>query len=449
MEKPALNLDPFEGGVSAGDRIAAGKALRVKVPRTSHSLWEPDPNRPDPVALIEASSLGRLPQFVPVRYARMLQSPFAFYRGSANIMAYDLSRQAKTGLIVQACGDCHLMNFGAYATPERNLVFDVNDFDETLPAPWEWDVKRLAASFVVAGRYMKLTAAQCERAALAAAQAYRSGIFAYSRKGALEIWYSRIDAADVPLLGTRRADRAPANAAEFIVPKLTALVEGHRELVQRPPLMVRLPVNPIEAAELVACYRDTLRDDFRYLFDRYRFADSALKVVGVGSVGTRCSVVLMTASDDDALLLQVKEALPSVLEPYAEKSGFANHGQRVVTGQRLMQAASDVFLGWTRTDSGHDFYIRQLRDMKSAVKVENLDADELVRYAGVCGAAIARAHARSGDPAKIGGYLGRADTFDRALAEFAKRYADQTERDYEAFKKAAESGRIVAAEAGA
>jgi uncharacterized protein (DUF2252 family) len=213
--------------------------------------------------------------------------------------------------------------------------------------------------------------------------------------------------------------------------------------------MVRLPVNPIEAAELVARYRETLRDDFRYLFDRYRYADSVFKVVGVGSVGTRCSVVLMTASDDDALLLQVKEALPSVLEPYAEKSGFANHGQRVVTGQRLMQAASDVFLGWTRTDSGHDFYIRQLRDMKSAVKVENLDADELVRYAAVCGGAIARAHARSGDPAKIGGYLGRADTFDRALAEFAKRYADQTERDYEAFKKAAESGRIVAAEAGA
>jgi uncharacterized protein (DUF2252 family) len=443
-----MNLDPFEGGVPAAERIAAGKALRLKVPRTSHGAWEPDPNRPDPVALIVASNQGRLPQLVPIRYSRMLQSPFSFFRGAASIMAYDLSRQTATGLIVQACGDCHLMNFGGYATPERNLVFDVNDFDETLPAPWEWDVKRLAASLVVAGRFIKLDPAQCEKAALAAAKAYRMRMVEYSRMHALEVWYSRTDASDVTVLGTRRIDRAPANAAEHVVPKVTEVVNGRRELIEHPPLIVRFAESPIETAALIERYRESLREDLRYLFGRYRFADSAIKVVGVGSVGTRCAVVLMTGSDDDALLLQIKEARLSVLEPYAGTSGYANNGQRVVSGQRLMQAASDLFLGWTSTDSGHDFYIRQLRDMKTAVKLENLDAEELARYASVCGAAIARAHARSGDPAKIGGYLGRADTFDRAVAGFAKSYADQNDRDYDEFVKAAKNGTFEAAEPG-
>ncbi len=443
-----MNLDPFEGGLPAAARIAAGKALREKVPRSSHAAWEPDPNRPDPVALIEESNQGRLPQLVPIRYGRMLESPFSFFRGAASIMAYDLSRQTATGLIVQACGDCHLMNFGGYATPERNLVFDVNDFDETLPAPWEWDLKRLTASLVIAGRYIKLDPAQCEKAALAAARAYRVRMVEYSRMRTLEIWYSRTDAADVTVLGTRRVDRAPANAAEHVVPKLTEVVNGRRELIEHPPLMFRSEESTLDAKQIIERYRESLRDDLRYLLERYRFADSAMKVVGVGSVGTRCEVVLLTGSDDDALLLQIKEARPSVLEPYAGKSDYANHGQRVVTGQRLMQAASDLFLGWTRTDSGHEFYIRQLRDMKTAVKIENLDGDELVRYATVCGAAIARAHARTGDPAKIGGYLGRADTFDRALAAFAKRYADQNEHDYDEFVKAFKSGAFTAAEPG-
>jgi uncharacterized protein (DUF2252 family) len=446
VEGAALNLDPLEHGVSAAERIAAGKALRLKVPRSSHSAWEPDPNRPDPVALIEASNLGRLPQLVPIRYARMAKSPFAFFRGCANVMAYDLSRRPASGLTVQACGDCHLMNFGGYATPERNLVFDVTDFDETLPAPWEWDVQRLAASAVIAGRSLKLSEAQCEAAALAAARAYRLRTVEYSRMHALDIWYSRTDAADVPLLGMRRAERAPADGAEDTVPKLTRVVDGRRVLIERPPLMYRFEESAVEAASIIARYRETLRDDLRYLFDRYRFADSAIKAAGVGSVGTRCAVVLMTASDDEVLLLQVKEAGASVLEPYAGKSAYANHGQRVVTGQRLLQAASDLFLGWTSTDAGRDFYVRQLRDMKASVKIENLDAAELVRYASVCGATIARAHARSGDPAKIGGYLGRGDTFDRALAAFAKRYADRNERDYEAFSKAYERGSLAGAE---
>jgi uncharacterized protein (DUF2252 family) len=448
VDRAALSPGSSEAGIPADARIAAGKLLRTALPRTSHGAWEPDPKRPDPVALIEESNVGRLPQLIPIRHARMLGSPFAFFRGAANIMAYDLSRQAVTGLTVQACGDCHLMNFGGYATPERNLVFDVNDFDETLPAPWEWDVKRLAASAIVAGRHMKLSEAQSEKAALAAVRAYRQKTIEYSRMHALGIWYSRTEAADVEQLGKRRADRAPANAAEFVVPKLTALIGGRRELVVNPPLIFRYEENPVEAATIVARYRETLRDDLRCLFDRYRFADSAFKVVGVGSVGTRCSIVLLTGSDDDALLLQVKEARPSVLEPYAHKSVYANNGERVVTGQRLMQATSDLFLGWTHDDEGRDYYIRQLRDMKTGVKVENLDADELVRYAAVCGETIARAHARSGDPAKIGGYLGRADTFDRALAAFAKRYADQNESDYAAFKKAFESASLVAADPG-
>lgn len=444
MEGAALNLDPLEQGVSAATRIAAGKALRLKVPRPSHGAWEPDLHRPDPIRLIETSNLGRLPQLVPTRYARMAKSSFAFFRGCANIMAVDLSRSPASGLMVQACGDCHLMNFGGYATPERNLVFDVTDFDETLPAPWEWDVKRLAASAVIAGRSLNLSETQCEKAALAAARAYRLRMVEFSRMRSLEIWYSRTEVADVAVLGKRRVARAPADAAEEIIPKLTEVVDGQRRLIEHPPLMVHFEESLAEMASIIARYRETLRDDLRYLFDRYRFADAATKVVGVGSVGTRCAVALMVGSDDEVLLLQVKEAGPSVLEPYAVKSGYANHGRRVVNGQRLMQAASDLFLGWTSTDTGRDYYIRQLRDVKISVKIENLASDELARYAAVCGATIARAHARSGDPAKIGGYLGGSATFDVALAAFAKRYADQNERDYEAFVTAYKGGSLAA-----
>ena len=442
--------------LSLAERAAAGKALRDAVPRSSHADWKPAPNRPDPIALLEESNQGRLPELLPLRYGRMLTSPFAFLRGSASIMAADLSETSKTGIKVQACGDCHLSNFGGYGTPERNLVFDVNDFDETLPAPWEWDIKRLAASIVVAGRYIKLSDKTSQEAALTAVQSYREHMNEYAQMTVLEVWYSHIGVESL-LTFTRNAReqkklKQEVKKAHSLTPvlelhTLTKMVNGQRRFIDNPPLVFHpLPEDPL-AEEMLSVfhkYRKSLRDDWRVLLDHYHLVDVAMKVVGVGSVGTRCGVALLVAGHNDPLFLQIKEARASVLEPYAGKSVYKNHAQRVVAGQQLMQAASDIFLGWTRSDSGHDFSLRQLRDMKTAVAVEGLSEADHHGYSNLCGWALARAHARSGDRIMISGYLGQKDTFDQAIAHFAVAYADQTEQDYQELVVAVKAGRLKA-----
>jgi len=462
------NLSP--GAAQAADSSAAssrrqrherGRAARRVVPRGSHAGWEPAPDRPDPVDLLEAQAKDRLPDLVPIRYARMMASPFAFLRGSAIIMANDLASTPASGIHAQLCGDAHLLNFGMYASPERTLLFDLNDFDETLPGPWEWDVKRLAASFVVAGRDNGFDAADCRGAAQATVASYRRRMAEFSEMGELEVWYSRVGEEEVlGLLSdaksrkkttkklSKNVQKARGRDSLQALSKLTGLVDGRRRIIDDPPLLVRLPEGDEIRAQINAIlesYKRTLQEDRRHLLDRYRFVDAARKVVGVGSVGTRAYVVLLEGRDrDDPLFLQVKEAGVSVLEGHVRSSTYQHHGHRVVAGQRLMQAASDIFLGWFRGTEGRDFYWRQLKDMKGSAKVEDMSPDELVLYAGICGWALARAHARSGDREQIAAYLGKSDRFDRAVADFAVAYADQTERDHEALCAAVESGRIVA-----
>jgi uncharacterized protein (DUF2252 family) len=439
-------------------RFVAGKALRANVPRSAHAEWKPAADRPDVIDMLAASNQGRLSELVPIRYGRMLQSAFAFLRGAAAVMAYDLAETPATGLRVQAGGDCHLMNFGAFASPERTLLFDNNDFDETLPAPWEWDVKRLAASTEVAGRHLGASARACRAAVLAGVESYRQRLRRFARKTALEVWYARISFRSLIRLSRTAAERklwqegacnARARTATHVIPKLIATVTEHRRIVDNPPCIFH-PTDAgfeTEMRTLFRHYRASLPDDRRVLLDRYHFVDAAVKVVGVGSVGTRCYVAYFEASPDDPLVLQVKEARHSVLEPYAGKSSYSNQGQRVVVGQRLMQSASDIFLGWSRAESGgYDFYVRQLRDMKGSVPLDALTPSSLADYAGYCGWALARAHAKSGDAAKIAGYLGKSDAFDQALAEFAIAYADQTERDHAALAAAVKEGRVKAEE---
>lgn len=444
--------------VSPIDRQAAGKALRDNLSRSTHADWNPSNSRPDPIALLEASNAGRLPNLIPIRYGRMLKSPFTFLRGSAIVMASDLATTPTTGIKVQACGDCHLLNFGGYATPERNLVFDVNDFDETLPAPWEWDIKRLAASIVVAGRHIKVSEKNCFEAARAATCSYREHISNYATMSPLNVWYSRIDAEVLRDLARdtdhypridQHIEKAFTRTSAHALPKLTEIVHGRRQIIDKPPLMYHLRADDLleeEVESVFLQYRSSLRDDLHVLLDRYQLVDIAIKVVGVGSVGTRCVVALLMASDNEPLFLQMKEARASVLEPYVGKSIYSNHGQRVVAGQRLMQAASDMFLGWCKSNQGHDFYLRQLRDMKVGVNIEDLSTDELRGYSALCGWALARSHARSGDPAMISGYLGKSDSFDLAIANFAVAYANQTERDHQALVAAVKSGQIAAIE---
>ncbi len=436
-------------------KTAAGRALRERVPRSSHAAWKAPAGR-DPIAIVEASSQGRVAELLPIRYGRMLRSPFAFLRGSAALMAADLSGTPATGLRVQAGGDCHVLNFGVFATPERNLVFDINDFDETAEAPWEWDVKRLATSVVVAGRHAAVRAKDCRKASLAAVRSYRRRMREFALMGYLEVWFARIEAEEFlelvdPAEAERRLAReesqAMTNTSEHALPKLTRVVGGRIRIKDNPPLVYHAMSGEradVFVKDVFARYHATLRDDIRVLFDRYRLVDIATKVVGVGSVGTRCGVALFMAGPDDPLFLQVKEAMSSVLERYAGASRYRLHGERVVRGERLMQAASDMFLGWTSDDAGRSYYIRQLRDMKSSIDLEGVSAPLLARYATLCGWALARAHARSGHPAQIAGYLGKADIFDRAVASFADAYADQTELDYAAFAKAVKSGRLRA-----
>ncbi|OKH21966.1 DUF2252 domain-containing protein [Chroogloeocystis siderophila] len=438
------------------ERRLAGKKLRQQVARSLHSWWQPTRDRPDPIELIKQSNQRRILELVPIRHWRMMQSPFAFLRGSAIVMAADLATTPTTGIMVQACGDCHLLNFGGFATPERNLIFDLNDFDETLVAPWEWDIKRLVTSIAIAGRDLCLSERDSLDAAQTAAQAYRLAIARYSEMRTLEIWYARLDASllieHAPDEDTRQqwaqmATKAFNQTLDRAVSQLTELVNGQRRLIDNPPLLYHPPNQKEYFEEIQALfeeYRDTLQVDRQFLLDRYRLVDVALKVVGVGSVGTHCGVALLLDDNDDPLLLQYKEARPSVLEPYAGKSPYPHEGQRIVSGQRLMQAASDIFLGWTSNLQGQDFYFRQLKDMKTSIKLKGMSARRLEDYAEICGAALARAHARTGDSVLISGYLGNSDAFDRAVTDFAVTYAYQVEQDHRAFVEALQAGRIEA-----
>ena len=440
---------------SRDERLAAGKALRDTVPRESHAGWKQPTRRRDPIEVLEESNHGRLPQLIPIRYGRMLRSPLTFLRGSAALMAYDLGTTPNTGIRVQACGDCHLLNFGLFATPERHLVFDINDFDETLPAPWEWDVKRLAASFVVAARDNKLSDDQGQAAAIECVRAYREHLRTYSKQTPLEVWYDRLDvetliakspSAKVKQLLQSLAEKAHSRIGEYLFPKIAAPVGGRHRLIDQPPVLFHPDEPDTEklAQEALKAYRLSLGDERRVLFDRYHLEDIAIKVVGIGSVGTRCFVGLFLSADQHPLLLQFKEARPSVLEPYAGKSVYENHGQRVVMGQRLIHGSSDIFLGWLRSLRGLDFFGRQLRDMKISAPVEGASVAQLKRYAGVCGWALARAHARSGDASQISGYLGKSDTFDLAIGNFALAYADQNQRDHAKLVASVKAGRIKA-----
>ncbi|MGE8165357.1 DUF2252 domain-containing protein [Paraburkholderia sp. NPDC080076] len=440
---------------SREERLAAGRALRDRVPRNSHADWTPSAQRRDPIEILEESNLDRLPELVPIRYGRMLRSPFTFLRGSAALMAHDLAATPSTGLRVQACGDCHLLNFGLFATPERNLVFDLNDFDETLPAPWEWDLKRLAVSFAIAGRDNDLPDADSRKAALECVRAYREHLREYSRTNPLEVWYTRLDMETLIAMAPdekvkkyreRLAEKARQRVVENLFPKITGEVAGRRRLVDQPPLLYHVSEPGFEerVREALADYRRSLSDERRVLMDRYHLEDFAVKVVGIGSVGTRCFIGLFFDEEDHPLMLQFKEQRRSVLEPYAGKSHYENQGQRVVMGQRLMQSSSDIFLGWLRGQRGYDFFVRQLRDMKMSVVLDEMTAAQLNRYAQYCGWTLARAHAKSGDATTISGYLGKGDTFDEAIGAFSLAYADQTERDHAALVKAVRAGRLEA-----
>ena len=441
------------------ERRASGKALRDKVPRQQHAEWKPPKNRRNPVEMVVESSKGRIAELIPIRYGRMMASPFTFYRGTANIMAADLASTPRSGLQVQACGDCHLLNFGGYATPERRLLFDINDFDETLPGPWEWDVKRLAASFVLAARANGFSSRDQSDAASSCVRSYREHMNEFAEAPVLEVWYSSIDMneglAQLQDKTTRTRLRkrikkaAASNAVEHEFPKLVSESGGRYEIKDSAPLifhhaLVNLEDNRHNIEQALARYRESLDDNRRVLLDRYRMMDLSLKVVGIGSVGTLCAIALMMGGSDDPLFLQIKEAGESVLERYAGKSVYRNHGQRVVSGQRLMQSASDLFLGWTVGREGRHFYIRQLRDMKIKILVEVFKPTTMFDYAEACGWTLARAHARSGDPAVIAGYLGKSDAFDRAIARFSMSYADQAERDHAAFLEAIRRGQIQA-----
>jgi len=443
---------------TTAQRKQDGKDKRNEFPRESQAEFESTSERSDPVSEIKKSSEGRWEHLIPIRYGRMSKSPFAFLRGSAALMAMDIATTSTPDIRVQACGDCHLANFGLFATPERNLIFDINDFDETLPAPFDWDMKRLAASFYVASRNNKFSEKECKVVTRSCVAAYRQAIAEFASMKVLDVWYAKLDMDTIIALApdeqTKRrrqamAEKAKSQVTETIFPKVTQVLSGRRAIVDQPPLIYHPPPElkfPETLYDTFQMYHETLPHERRILLDRYRFEDVAIKVVGVGSVGTRCGMVLMMAEENDPLILQIKEANASVLEPYAGESEFKHHGERVVVGQRLMQSASDMLLGWT-TGTGKDhrqFYIRQLRDMKYSVEIEMTTPVQLSRYAEICGWTLARAHARSGDAAMISGYVGKSDVYDRAIGTFARLYADQTERDYKVFTDAIASGEIKA-----
>ena len=476
---------------SIDERRAAGKQTRKRTPPSSHTGWRPAADRPDPVALLEAQNLTREPDLVPVRHGRMMVSPFTFYRGAAKIMAADLKDTPVAGLEAQLCGDAHLSNFGVFASPERRLMFDLNDFDETLPGPFEYDVKRMAASFMIAARNNGFSKADARAATQASVTAYREAMADFAQLPTMDIWYAHLDEdelmasirstvaetkkgakkgkkdgkeqAKLAKLAEKRAEKNAAKAhtrdSLQALSKLCEVADGQYRIVSQPPVIV--PARDMAATygmspdEVVPAihdqfrqYRATLQDDRRHLLERFEFVDAARKVVGVGSVGTRAFIVLLQGRDaQDPLFLQIKEATASVLEEHLGKSRYEQHGERVVQGQRMMQAASDIYLGWTKgMDVNRHFYWRQLRDMKGSVLVELMTPLGLTFYARTCGWTLARAHARSGDPVAIAEYLGGSDAFDRSITEFCQRYADQNERDYQEFVTAVRSGRLEAVE---
>ncbi|WP_333736538.1 DUF2252 domain-containing protein [Streptomyces sp. IBSBF 2806] len=452
------------------ERAERGRAARSAVPRSAHAEFSPPPKRTDPVDVIDAQSAKRVPELVPIRYGRMSESPFRFYRGAAAIMAADLAETPCTGIRVQCCGDAHLLNFRLLASPERRLMFDINDFDETLPGPWEWDVKRLAASLVIAGRANGFSAKERASVVRTAVRSYRERMREFAGLGNLDVWYTRFEAdelqkafaphldADTRERWDATREKARAHDTLQVFDKLTHVVGGQRRIADDPPLLVRLEsllpkaesgALETEISRLVERYSQSLQSDRRFLLETYRVADVARKVVGVGSVGTRCWIVLLLGKDDeDPLFLQAKEADESVLAPYAGPGGYRTQGERVVAGQRLMQATSDIFLGWERTTGidgrRRDFYVRQLRDMKGIAVTENMSPKRMSLFAWLCGATLSRAHARSGDRIAIAAYLGGGDVFDRALATFAELYADQNEKDHQALLDAIRAGRVQA-----
>ncbi|HBI84309.1 MAG TPA: DUF2252 domain-containing protein [Alcaligenaceae bacterium] len=441
--------------LSLEERIKRGKSMRKSTPRESHAEWNPKLKRKDPIKILEHSNKGRMNDLIPIRYGRMIRTPFTFLRGAASLMAYDLASTPSTGEYVQACGDCHLMNFGLFATPERNLIFDINDFDETLPAPWEWDVKRLAVSFIVAARDVEHSHSEGKRAAMACVRAYREKMAAYAKMSPLEVWYDKLDAKtlikNAPDEDSRKnriqiARKARERIGEYLLPKIATKVDGRHRLVDQHPVLFHVEdtaqsENTLHAIEE---YRMTLSDERRKLWDRYRIEDIAIKVVGIGSVGTRCFVGLFFSAENHPLLMQFKEARPSVLEPYAQKTVYRNNGQRIVNGQRLMQASSDIFLGWTRSRLGFEYYARQLRDMKFSMPLNGITPQRLHNYAEVCGWTLARAHARSGDAALLSGYMGKSVAFDKAIGDFSVAYADQNNADYQKLVNAIAIGKIKA-----
>ena len=474
---------------SLDERRARGLEARERTPLPAHKKWRPAPDREDPVAILERQNATREPDLVPVRHGRMLPSPFTFYRGTAAIMAADLAGSPVAGLGAQLCGDAHLSNFGLYASPERRLLFDVNDFDETLPGPFEYDVKRLAASFTIAARHNGFAKPDVRAATLAAVTSYRESMAEFADMRTMDVWYARMDedelmravhtTADAAAKAARskkekqaaktvqRAAKAAEEAREKArsrtslqaLSKLGELVDGHYRIVSRPPIVVPLrelgPTYGLSADQLEAAireqfrvYRATLQDDRRHLLERFQIIDVARNVVGVGSVGTRAYIALLQGRDlHDPLFLQVKEATASVLEASLGRSRYKQPGERVVQGQRLMQASSDIYLGWAKgAEANRYFYWRQLRDMKGSADIESMAPGPLRFYGRICGWTLARAHARSGDPVAIATYLGDTDAFDRSMADFAERYADQNERDYKAFRKAVRSGRLNAIE---
>jgi uncharacterized protein (DUF2252 family) len=442
-------------GLSKAERRKQGKARREECPRTAQAEWKARSKSQDIVALLEESDADRIPGLIPVKYQRMSVSPFTFYRGAAIIQARDLTNARVSGITVQACGDCHLANFGGFASPERMLVFDINDFDETFPGPWEWDIKRLGASLVLAARDRSFSKSLADEAVRAAAAAYRQRMSEFAEMTVLETWYAQVsyDALkeyfrkdpDMSARLSAKRKQAHSRNSEAVVPKLTAVSGGRRKIKDDPPVIYHFDefAHDFEKQRLKFTdeYKNSLQADRRKLYERYHFQDAAIKVVGVGSVGTRCYLSLLLADADDPLFLQFKEARRSVLEPPRGKSRYANQGYRVVEGIHVMQAASDIFLGWSHT-KGHDYYVRQFRDMKVSAEVETFKPSTLVGYATMCGWALARAHAKAGDAAMIAGYLGSTDQFDDALAQYSKAYADQAERDYETFQSAIRSGRL-------
>jgi uncharacterized protein (DUF2252 family) len=441
--------------ITPADRRAHGKRLRDTVRRDAHTEWRAPADRADPIGILRAADASRQPDLVPLRYGRMLQSPFTFYRGSAGVMAADLAHTPVSGINVQVCGDCHLMNFGGFATPERRLIFDINDLDETLPAPWEWDVKRLVASFVLAARSNGLSDANGHDAAVACARSYRRKMRDFAAMDVLDAWYARLDDTDIlamlpqerkAVLKKRIAKATAASSSELAFPKLVEGGGAQARIHDTPPTIFHAEASRAAGdlemiRESFKKYHETLDEDRRVLLDRYQLIDAAIKVVGIGSVGTLCMVALMMSVADNPLFLQFKQANASVLEAYAGKSTYSNHGQRVVMGQRLMQPASGLFLGWVIGPEGRHFYIRQLRDVKLSPLVETYDTEMLSIYGELCGWALARAHAKAGDPWAISGYLGRkSDQFDQAMGKFALAYADQAERDHAALRAAVRAG---------